>query len=436
MKVALRADEASGTGHVVRCRSLAEALGERGVETTLVQEAARADWLVLDHYGVEPAWETQARRLAPRIAVIDEFGTRRHDCDILVDQNYFPDADAHYAPLLPARCRRLLGPRYAILRSEFRKIKPRIREGKVQRILVSLGGQDPGNETANVVRLLKGRGFDVDVVAGAANPHHEEVARLSREAGFRFHRQASNMGELMAAADLAVGAGGTTTWERCCLGLPTVQLAIAGNQEGPSRALAEAGLVIYAGPALTREALEKALHNPAVLQEQSRRVLELVDGQGARRVAAALLASSNTKLNLRKAEKRDARLYFDWANDPEVRRQSLDSRPIAWPEHEAWFAKRLEDALLLVAEDEAGVPAGQVRFERKDAWRINYSLAAEFRGVGLGAKMLTMAIQDLRRRHPDAKLLAEVRTANPASRRVFAALGFAEPRPGVFELRP
>ena len=165
-------------------------------------------------------------------------------------------------------------------------------------------------------------------------------------------------------------------------------------------------------------------------------MLELVDGQGARRVAAALLASSNTKLNLRKAEKKDARLYFDWANDPEVRRQSFDSRPIAWPEHEAWFARRLDDALLLVAEDEAGVPAGQVRFERKDAWRINYSLAAEFRGVGLGAKMLTMAIQELRRRHPDAKLLAEVRTANPASRRVFAALGFAEPRPGVFELRP
>ena len=438
MRVALRADEASGTGHVVRCNSLAAALQERGAETRFVDDAAPADWLVVDHYGVEPAWETQARRQAPKILAIDDFGSRRHDCDILVDQNFNPDADARYAALLPARCRRLLGPRYAILRSEFRKIKAHVRKGTVRHVLVSLGGEDPGNETANAVKLLKGRGLEVDVVVGAANRHHEEVARLCRDAGFRFHRQASNMAELMAAADLAVGAGGTTTWERCRMGLPTVQLSLAGNQVGPSRALAEAGLVIYAGASLTEEPLLRAIGNPGMLKKQSRRLLELVDGQGARRVAAALFASASTNLSLRQAKPGDARLYFDWANDPEVRRQSFDSRPIAWPEHEAWFARRLEegtkqDALLLVAEDEAGIPAGQVRFERKDAWRVNYALAAEFRGVGLGAKMLGMAIDQLRRRDPGARLQAEVKPDNVPSRRIFEALGFRAASPTLFE---
>jgi len=309
----------------------------------------------------------------------------------------------------------------------------------VHRVLVSLGGEDPGNETANVVRLLKGRGLEVDVVVGAGNRHHEEVERLTREAGFRFHRQASNMAELMAAADLAVGAGGTSAWERCCMGLPTVQVSIVDNQVGPSRALAEAGLVTYAGASLTEESLMRAIGNPGLLKEQSRRLLGLVDGQGARRVAAALFASPSTKLTLRKATAADADLYFAWVNDAEVRRQSFDSRPIAWPEHQAWFARRLEegtkqDALLLVAEDEAGIPAGQVRFERKGAWRVNYALAAEFRGVGLGAKMLRMAIEELRRRDPGARLQAEVKPDNTASRRVFDALGFRAASPTLFEL--
>jgi RimJ/RimL family protein N-acetyltransferase len=99
-----------------------------------------------------------------------------------------------------------------------------------------------------------------------------------------------------------------------------------------------------------------------------------------------------------------------------------------------WFARRLADSVLLLASDEAGMPAGQARFEpRAGAWRLSYSMAEEFRGAGLAAKMLTMALQELRRQQPGAKVIAEVKAENAASRRVFAALGFAEARPGVFE---
>jgi UDP-2,4-diacetamido-2,4,6-trideoxy-beta-L-altropyranose hydrolase len=434
MKVGLRAEASVevGTGHVMRCRALADALRERGAQADFVESPEGVDWLVVDHYGLDERWEGAARRKAKLLA-IDDLG-RRHDCDILVDQNFFSDPAARYAGRVPERCRRLLGPRYAMLRKEFAQARKRERDGRVKKVLVSLGGTDPRNATSQALQLLNGRPFQVDVVVGSANPNKAEIARQCQVMGFRFHEQATNMAELMDAADLAVGAGGTTTWERACMGLPTLQLVLADNQEAPTRALADAGLVFYGGPSLTEAALEQALAKPEALAQQSQRMRELVDGHGARRVAAALLASPASGISLRQAEKADARLYFEWANDPEVRRQSIESRSIAWPEHEAWFAQRLGDSLLLVAQDEGGVPVGQVRFERRDPrWRVNYSIGEEFRGAGLAAKMLGAAIAELRRREPRAKLSAEVKPGNVASRRVFARLGFKEASATMYE---
>jgi UDP-2,4-diacetamido-2,4,6-trideoxy-beta-L-altropyranose hydrolase len=440
LKVAIRADASAaiGTGHVMRCRALAQALEERGAVTQFTEESRveAADWLVVDSYRLDAAWESSMRQKAAKILAIDDLADRKHDCDLLLDQNFLPHAAGRYDSLVPERCRRLLGPRYALLRPEFSHFRKKLqaRTGKIEKILVSLGGVDAKNETSNVIFLLKPLRLAVDVVVGAANPHANRIARECAEAGFAFHRQASNMAELMAAADFAVGAGGSTTWERCCLGLPTLQVAIAPNQEAPSRALAEAGLIFFSGKSVTAEALRDALSDPARLKDQSRRMRALVDGEGARRVAAALFASPRSEISLRDAKNADALLYFDWANDPEVRRQSFDNRPIAWEAHQAWFAKRLADAVLLVAEDEAGVPLGQVRFERQGAWRVNYSMAAEFRGVGLSAKMLGMAIAQLHKREPAALLQAQVKKENVVSRKVFGALGFKEVSATMFQL--
>jgi UDP-2,4-diacetamido-2,4,6-trideoxy-beta-L-altropyranose hydrolase len=439
LKVAFRADASAaiGTGHAMRCRALEEALAARGGAAVAPGEAC--DWLVVDNYSLDEKWERAQRPLAAKIAAIDDLADRRHDCELLLDQNYFPNAARRYDGLVPERCRKLLGPRFALLRGEFAEQRKSLgeREGRVRRVLVSFGGVDAGNETARVIALLKDLGVAVDVVVGEANPHAEALARQCAEAGFAFHRQASNMAELMASADLAIGAGGSSTWERCCLGLPTLQVAIAANQVALSQALALEGVVTYLGASVTAAAIRDALSSPAKLRAQSRRMMALVDGEGAKRVAAALFASPRTVLALRPARVEDAQLYFDWANDPEVRGQSFDAKPIAWTEHAAWFARRLADSVLLLAADEAGMPAGQARFEpRAGAWRLSYSMAAEFRGAGLAAKMLGMALQEMRRQnvaHAGAKLIAEVKPGNPASRRVFAALGFAEPVPGVFE---
>lgn len=439
MKVAFRADASAaiGTGHAMRCRALEAALAARGGVAVAPGEAC--DWLVVDNYSLDEKWERAQRPRAAKIAAIDDLADRRHDCDLLLDQNYFPHAAQRYDGLVPERCRRLLGPRYALLRDEFSRQRRSLpeRTGQARRVLVSFGGVDAGNETARVVALLKDFGVAADVVVGEANPHAAALARQCAESGFAFHRQASNMAELMARADLAIGAGGSSTWERCCLGLPTLQVAIAANQVALSQALALEGVVTYLGASVTAAAIRDALANPAKLRAQSRKMMALVDGEGAKRVAAALFASPRTALTLRPARVEDAQLYFDWANDPEVREQSFDAKPIAWTEHAGWFARRLADSVLLLASDEAGMPAGQARFEpRGGAWRLSYSMAAEFRGAGLAAKMLGMALQEMRRRKVEpvgAKVIAEVKPDNAASRRVFAALGFAEPRPGLFE---
>lgn len=435
MKVAFEAEASAaiGTGHVVRCGVLAEALRERGAE---IVEGRSADWLVVDHYERDAAWESAARKGAARILAIDDLG-RTHDCDVLLDQNYFRDPWTRYDGRVPARARRLLGPRYALLRPEFAQAAKRPREGTVHTVLISFGGVDAANDTARAIEAVRANKLRADVVLGEANPHGDAIARLcANDPAFRIHRPARSMAELMQRADLAIGAGGTTTWERCCLGLPTLQLAVAPNQEAPTRALAMDGFVFHEKE-ITAATLAAVLSQRQKLAEQSRAMMALVDGEGRRRVAAAIMAGPQTRFSLRNARADDIRLYFAWANDPEVRQQSFRADPIPWSEHEPWFAARLAGAVLLVAEDEAGVPLGQVRFERGDGrWTIHYSVAPEFRGVGLGAKMLAAAIAELRRRHPGARLRGAVKPANTASLKVFAALGFKEVSESMFELDP
>lgn len=318
MKVEFRADASAtiGTGHVMRCLALAEALRERQAECRFLSsgmldalivskgfavdaEFRSADWLVVDHYALDARWESEMRAVAPRIAVIDDLADRRHDCDLLIDQNYFPQAESRYAALVPEDCRTLLGPRYALLRPEFAAARLAMapRKGRARRLLVSLGGSDPGNMTKtaiSAIRALGRRDLSVDVVIGEFSPHREEIERMCAAAeDFRIHVQAPHMAQLMAAADLALGAGGISAWERCCLGLPTIQLVLAPNQDAPTRALAEAGAITRLGvPAGEDEicaALAAALASPERLALQSRLAAQLVDGEGAKRAAAAIL---------------------------------------------------------------------------------------------------------------------------------------------------
>jgi UDP-2,4-diacetamido-2,4,6-trideoxy-beta-L-altropyranose hydrolase len=267
---------------------------EQALEAT--SEIGAPDWLVVDHYGLDAQWEKLQRRLVPRILAIDDVADRPHDCDILLDQNLVAAMETRYRALVPARCRSLLGPRYALIRPEFAEARKSLtrRSGEVRRVIVCYGGSDPTNETAKALAAIKSLSatpLEIDVVIGLSNPHGDSIAALCRELPrATLHRGAENMAQLMARADLAIGAGGVMCWERCCLGLPTVAMDIAANQVGALTALAAAGALVHLGPAaaVSKEQMARCLRDllsdPARTRAMGETALSLVEGEGVNRV--------------------------------------------------------------------------------------------------------------------------------------------------------
>lgn len=219
----------------------------------IIRELQPVERLVIDHYALDAAWERRMRPLVQEIFVIDDLANRPHDCDILLDQNFYRDMERRYDGLVPETCKLLLGPKHALLRREFYEARKtlRRRDGKLCRILVFYGGSDQTRETEKAIAALLQLalpGVEADVVVGGGNARQEHIRSLCEAHEFlHYHLQVSNMAELMASADLALGAGGTTTWERCFLGLPAIVTAIAENQFEICRDCAEAGLIYYLG---------------------------------------------------------------------------------------------------------------------------------------------------------------------------------------------
>lgn len=241
--------------------------------------------LVVDHYALDIKWERALRSVVDQIMVIDDLANRPHDCDKLLDQNYYSDMQRRYQGLVPACCELLLGPQYALLRPEFyaAKQKLRQRDGTVRRVLVFFGGSDPTGETFKALRaiqMLNRSDIIWDVVVGASNPRREEIKQVcSAMQSVRFYCQIDNIAELMVQADLAIGAGGSVTWERCFLGLPAIVVTVAENQVETVRDLAEVGAVWYLGKSETVDVaclirmIKEAMNSPGYMIGMSQRGL-------------------------------------------------------------------------------------------------------------------------------------------------------------------
>lgn len=209
--------------------------------------------LIVDSYALDAVWEQRMRPLVREIFVIDDLANRPHDCDVLLDQNYYREMRHRYDGLVPPHCKLLLGPRHALLREEFYEVREHLRErdGVLRRILVFYGGSDVTRETEKAIRALVQLQLPsvvVDVVVGGSNSRRAYIKELCAAHDFlHYHCQVSNMAELMAHADLCLGAGGTTTWERCFLGLPAIVTAVAENQIRVSEDCAAVGYICYLG---------------------------------------------------------------------------------------------------------------------------------------------------------------------------------------------
>ena len=214
-----------------------------------------ADRLIVDSYALNEQWEQVLRPYCREIMVIDDLANRKHDCDILLDQNFYLNKDVRYAGLVPEHCKMLLGPEHALLREEFYEAKKHLRkrDGNIRNILVFYGGSDLTNETEKAIKALvqlhdEGYNFTADVITGVSNSRREKIKNLcSKYHFFHYYCQVSNMAEFMNKADLMLGAGGSTTWERLYMELPTLVTAVAENQIQGCRDCSQAGLIDYLG---------------------------------------------------------------------------------------------------------------------------------------------------------------------------------------------
>lgn len=465
-----------GAGHAYRCRTLAGALsrlgwtcrGFAGPETLATMPELRddpslpttaagdlcdeaADWLIVDHYGLGADWERRHRGKVNSILVIDDLADRPHDCDLLLDQT-FGRAGDDYAGLVPVSCRVLAGSDFALLRPAFARARAsslarRKAVQRVQRILVSLGATDPDNHTAEVLRGIADSGCDaaVDVVLGAAAPHLEAVRRLVTEMPqqAKLHVNVADMTALLSAADIAIGAAGTSTWERCCLGLPSFIVVIAANQQKIAAAIADAGAgIVVSGP---RNALAGQIaselaclaEDAAGLRSMSDSAAQICDGRGCDRLGLALtqpvLAKDGRRLSLRLAAAADESILLEWQSHPTTRRFARNSAVPSPSEHHDWFTARRADPdclLTLITLDDA--PAGMLRLDpvakaasaAAPAYEISILVAPDERGNGAALE----ALRFLRRWQGKALLIATVLPGNDASAALFEAAGY---RPGA-----
>ena len=250
--------------------------------------------LILDSYILSQEWENRVRPYVKRLIVIDDLMYRKHSCDLIIDQNLHTQMNSLYTKSVPKNCVKLLGPDYAILRNQFiaQRKYARIRSLPIKNILVSFGGTDNENHTLHALTSLKKLNSDVNVnvVTGTTNIGKKIIKNFCKKNfNYNYFEQVENMAKLMQVADLCIGSSGTTTWERCCVGLPAIAIVASNDQKDIASAVSKNKCIINLGKIKKSDnvnyvRLMKNLKN-SELQNMSRNCMKLVDGKGAARIS-------------------------------------------------------------------------------------------------------------------------------------------------------
>ncbi len=405
MKLVIRADADTviGTGHVMRGLALAQAWQEKGGEVLfltagghkalverLVKEGCQVrqlqprdgfdktlavigqeqpDWVVLDGYHFTSVHQREIKKLGAKLLVMDDYAHLPCYCaDLVVNQNFGAEKLPYQGE---AGSRFLLGPTYALLRREFREYgqKPREMPSVATKLLITLGGADPNNLTQKVIKALNRSDIplQVKVVVGPQNPHRASLltAGASLRQRLEFFEAVPDMAKVMAWADIAVTAGGSTLWELCFLGVPALVGIIADNQEFPVSNLTQGGYVLSVGhlnkvqPNQIGDALNMLLENRNLREELHTRCKNLVDGSGGYRVVHEM--QINHKIDFNESLKKDyffgnitfknfvnlseddKYMVLQWRNSPEIRQWMLTNHIISQAEHNSFINRLLYD---------------------------------------------------------------------------------------------
>ena len=352
MRVVFRVDASlqMGTGHVMRCLTLALVLKENGVDVRFIcrkhkgnlidkirsngfnvhelevlleievdnrlahshwlgatqqQDAddcidilkvEKTNWLIVDHYALDEQWQKRIKPYCKKSMVIDDLADRKHQCDVLLDQT-FGRQQKDYLALIPEGCELLLGSQYALLRPEFSKWREYSLERRskpvFKQLLINMGGVDVDNVTEKILDELRTcnlpNDINITVVMGGSAPHLEDIKSKANALPDKIEVKVDvdNMAEIMANADIAIGAAGSTTWERCCLGLPTIQIVVAKNQITIAKSLAERGAIKFLQ---SIKGVSRVISNPINwMLNVSNIARHVSDGLGVKRVSSVLM---------------------------------------------------------------------------------------------------------------------------------------------------
>jgi UDP-2,4-diacetamido-2,4,6-trideoxy-beta-L-altropyranose hydrolase len=481
MNVVFRADVGPkvGTGHVMRMMALGEACCKLGASVTMVcgdipsglaqrlfscgidvyqlncdrcdDDDARetlavairenADWIVLDGYGFDAAYQQAVSESKADLMMMDDGQLADPDfVDVVLNQNAYAKSDSgdkHW----------LGGCEFTLLRSEFlsaNACEPKTIRQFARRILVTLGGCDDANWTQRVLQsLLIGRAQDliVDVVVGAGYRHLDSLLELKREhpSSIRIHRNVDRMVDVMRRADFAITAGGSTCYELARCGVPALAIPVAENQIPIVDALSQKETLVAFEPtgcdeedvAHMSKVIRKLLRDSVGRARMSEFGQALVDGQGAFRMARRM---ANWGITFRNANIDDAEQLLAWRNDPEVRSVVFDTEAASLATYQMWLERKLDsdNCQLLIAEASNGQPIGQVRldFESPQQASIFLSLDHTRRAKGLGRNIIEKACSLGFEENPQLNsIVAQIAPGNVASERAFRSVGFVQTQP-------
>lgn len=357
-------------------------------ETIAALGSERPDWLVVDHYSLEARWHQSLRSHCGKIMVIDDLADRNHDCDLLLDQNLAVGMENRYEGLLPASCPRLLGPSFALLQTCYAELHaqapPRI--GPVRRLLVSFGGRDPHGLTEAALDALQELGrkdLVVDLVGDEQSPQWPRLmGKVHGLPHLNLHPSLDSLAGFILRADLALGAGGVTSWERCCLGLPALVVTTAENQKTIAEELDRRKLIRYLGhhSSLSARALPTALRDvlDENLEDWSRRCLATVDGQGAERVADLLMSDLTWNLKARPALRNDEETLCIKPSSGLALKETAESAQSNFPMNRKNFYDCLRNPKhekIFIAEACNGISWAKVRAScREGHWHLGLDL--------------------------------------------------------------
>jgi UDP-2,4-diacetamido-2,4,6-trideoxy-beta-L-altropyranose hydrolase len=475
MKLLIRVDASAsiGTGHVMRCLALAQAtlkdeliaflmgattpaleslLSSEGImvarlgaplgsnadalETINHAKLIEATWVVVDGYHFGETYQKLIKDSGFKLLIIDDYGhATQYWADLILNQNLGVHSRLYHHRKLYTNL--LLGPRFALLRKEFWAWQGFNRQisTSVGKLLITLGGADSENVTFKVLQALRQiecQEIDVVVVVGGSNPHLQELQATIQNLPFAIvlKQNVANMPTLMAWADIAITAGGSTCWEIAFMGLPSLIIIQAQNQQEIAKNLDGIGSAKNIGwhtllPESLIQGINQFLNDSALRSSMSARAKQLVDGEGVDRV---LMHLREQNLRLRTIREDECDLQWQWANDPVVRARSFSSDPISWEKHAQWFQSKIHSpsCKFYIAINAEDIPIGSIRYEleRHEAI-VSICVDSKYRGQGYGHAMIELGSRILFSHSPIKKINAYIQPHNHASIRAFQKAGFA-----------